>query len=515
MKLRFLLALLLITACHAQVIPSVTAECATSIDGSVVGVPNPLQPPQVAAVYSGTLGSGNYFVEIAWYDAASHVTLVSPEIEIQLTGTGQIQVSPPSSGMPASAAGMDVYIGATSGSETLQGSIAGSATYIQSVPLVTGTAIPTTNTTLCQVIANDAGWPSGTGYGVSATTPAGQTLPGFPMQWQLLGPGGIVNVSQGLPLYNGTVQYPVPILALPYGHGPQSISGNLSLGNYSLAAGAGTFSGLVQLLDGGIISGTWSGNPTLTGNWTFTGNVTFPGLAIANNAITGTVVNTLTKLTGVPSTATITTPSDILGIVGITTAGAGSGGTASIQQSGTALCTFDGATTAGDYVVNSVTNGGDCHATAFYPQSTQLIGRVLSTNAAAGTYAVNLFATPAFPTGGQVSFAVGNGAGTGAATPICVATVSCNNGGGIVSVTTGSSPSASQTILQISFSGANSFVQSCTWFPDNSSANLATIEPQLTEHVGNGFVNLVAGTTALSGPGTTYVWDYLCNLSQQ
>ena len=230
-------AALLTTGLNAQVIPAVTAECATSVDGSVVGVPNPLQPPQTAVVYSGTLPAGNYFVQTAWYDAADHTTLPGPEVQVQLTGTGELQVSPPSSGMPANAAGTQVFIGTTSGSETYQGQAAGSATYIQSIPLVAGTALPTVNNTICQIIANDAGWPTGTGYQVSVSTPAGQTLPGFPMQWQLDGPGGTINLSQGLPLYNGSVQYPVPILSQPYGHAMQSISGPLSLGLYTFLAG--------------------------------------------------------------------------------------------------------------------------------------------------------------------------------------------------------------------------------------------------------------------------------------
>ncbi len=54
------------------------------------------------------------------------------------------------------------------------------------------------------------------------------------MQWQLLGPGTTINISQGLPLYNGTVTYPIPILARPYNHGPQSISGPLSMTNYNI-----------------------------------------------------------------------------------------------------------------------------------------------------------------------------------------------------------------------------------------------------------------------------------------
>jgi hypothetical protein len=60
---------------------------------------------------------------------------------------------------------------------------------------------------------------------------------------------------------------------------------------------------------------------------------------------------------------------------------------------GALSCVFDGATTAGDYVQISSTTAGNCHDTgsASYPASGQLIGRVLSTNGAAGTYTIDLF----------------------------------------------------------------------------------------------------------------------------
>lgn len=236
--------LLLCVEAHAQVVVATTVACATSVDGTVVGVLNPLNPPVVAAGFSGTLPAGNYFVQIAWYDAAGHLTLVGPEVQRQLTGTGRLTINLPDSGKPSTATGMKVYIGATSGSETLQGTTTGAATFTQSVPLVAGAAEPTINNTVCAIVANDAGWPTGTGYAVSMTTPAGDTMPGYPMQWQLLGPGTTINVANGLPLYNGTVTYPIPILARPYNHSPQSISGPLFMTNYNLvqigALGVGT-----------------------------------------------------------------------------------------------------------------------------------------------------------------------------------------------------------------------------------------------------------------------------------
>ncbi len=114
-------------------------------------------------------------------------------------------------------------------------------------------------------------------------------------------------------------------------------------------------------------------------------------LQVANAGTTGTTANTLTKLTGAPSTAVITATTDTSGIVGVTVTGAGTTGTETIQLNGQASLVLDGATTAGDYVQTSSTTAGNGHdAGATCPASGQVIGRVLTTNAAGGTYAVNL-----------------------------------------------------------------------------------------------------------------------------
>ena len=108
---------------------------------------------------------------------------------------------------------------------------------------------------------------------------------------------------------------------------------------------------------------------------------------IPNASTTGTTVDTLTKLSG--GSAVIASISDTSGIIGITESAAGTTGNANLIISGGVYCVFDGATTAGDYVQISATTAGDCHdATATRPTSGEIIGRVLSTNAAAGTYKI-------------------------------------------------------------------------------------------------------------------------------
>lgn len=207
------------------------STCATDVSGAVVGVRNPLTAPAVAVQYSGTLPAGNYYVAVTWYDTYAHQTLISPVATAQLSSAGSLQISPPSAGAPANALGMNVYIGTSVSTLSYQGQTTSTvATYAQSVPLVNGAATPTTNTTVCQVVANDAGWPTGTGYSVSLTNASGNTAPGYPMQWQFLGPGSAYNLSNGIPYYNGRVTYPVPVLTEPLNHNMQSINGPLSMG---------------------------------------------------------------------------------------------------------------------------------------------------------------------------------------------------------------------------------------------------------------------------------------------
>lgn len=114
---------------------------------------------------------------------------------------------------------------------------------------------------------------------------------------------------------------------------------------------------------------------------------------IANAAVTGTAVNRLAKLTGAPSTAVVTATTDTSKLVGIVASGAGTTGSAQIVTSGTVACEFDGATTAGNYVGSSTTLAGRCKdlGSSLPVTGVQVIGRVLSTNVAAGTYNVYVF----------------------------------------------------------------------------------------------------------------------------
>lgn len=237
------------------VIVNNAVNCATSNDGTMVGIGNPLAAPTLATQFSGSLPAGTYYVVFTFYDFVGHETLASPEGNIVLGAAGGITVNPPTSGIPASAAGMHIYISATQGGELLQGASAGDGSFTQSVPLnLTNPAPPQSNSTVCMIVSNGAVWPVGTGYNVSVSDPSGNTFPGYPMQWQLATPGVQINVSNGLPYYHGVVMYPTPILASPLNHSTQSIAGALSLGTYPLYAG-GVVVGGTAGLSGTFVSG--------------------------------------------------------------------------------------------------------------------------------------------------------------------------------------------------------------------------------------------------------------------
>ncbi len=231
-----------------NVVPA-TAACYTSIDGSVVGLPNPLTLPVTSITYgSGTMAAGVYFVVYTFYDNAGNRTLASPELEVQLTGTGSLTISPPAS-FPANAAGITVYVGTVSGAETAQGNTVGATQVFNqnATPVTTAGTLPAANATPCSLAFNDTIIPY-SGYNVSLVSSSGNAYPGWPQTWQLNGGlNGIVNISNGAPLWNGTVVYPQPILSQPLNHGPQSISGLLDMSGYRIQNTGGIGVGIVPV----------------------------------------------------------------------------------------------------------------------------------------------------------------------------------------------------------------------------------------------------------------------------
>jgi hypothetical protein len=151
------------------------------------------------------------------------------------------------------------------------------------------------------------------------------------------------------------------------------------------------------------------------------------GTQVPNAGTTGTTVNKIAKLSGT-GTALISATTDLSGMIGIVGSGAGTTGNATIVQSGQVNCVFDGATTANDYVINSITTAGDCSDGGSTPPSVQSFGRVLSTNVGAGTYAVLVA-----PKLGTVTVSSGTAAlGTSAITSGVCATVVTVSAPGVV-----------------------------------------------------------------------------------
>jgi len=114
---------------------------------------------------------------------------------------------------------------------------------------------------------------------------------------------------------------------------------------------------------------------------------------LCNDATTGTSLNFLAKYNGAtPACAVKAGTSDTDGVIGIVSSGPGTSGNAVITYRGYVFCSFDGGTTTGDYVVASITNPGDCHdtGTTTRPTGMQVLGRVESSNAAAGTWGLRL-----------------------------------------------------------------------------------------------------------------------------
>lgn len=214
-------------------IASTTSQCYTSSGGQVVGTGDPTALPKVAVTTgSGVLPGGIYWVQYSYVNALGAETLPSPELRVQLTSTGAIQITPPAS-IPSGATGIRIYAGTASGNETLQGVGGLTSVFSLGAPLVSGTSPLTVNSTVCNIAFNDTISPY-QGYSVSLTSANGNAYPGWPQSWQLNGgQAGTVNVSSGAPLYNGTVVYPTPLLSQPLNRGPQSISGPLDHGGYN------------------------------------------------------------------------------------------------------------------------------------------------------------------------------------------------------------------------------------------------------------------------------------------
>lgn len=216
-------------------------NCWTDTNGNVVGLPGDAAiaaPVLSSNLGSGSLGAGTYFVRYTWANATGE-SQPSAERSFALTSAGTLIVQAPVN-VPSAATSMKVYIGTTSGAETLQGSVAVTngliaGNFNQASGLAAGAALPSNNTSVCQIRFNDELQPSYTGYSVAFTNVNGAGIAGFPQKWYLSGgSNGTVNVGIGLPLYSGVVVYPQPIVSNPAANAMQSINGPLNMNGFAI-----------------------------------------------------------------------------------------------------------------------------------------------------------------------------------------------------------------------------------------------------------------------------------------
>lgn len=126
-----------------------------------------------------------------------------------------------------------------------------------------------------------------------------------------------------------------------------------------------------------------------------------------NDTTTGTTANLLAKLSAAaPSKVIITGTGDTSGIIGVCVVNCGTSGSAAIAIHGQVGCTADNSITAGDYIVEGTTTAGRCKSIGASPvTANQIIGRSITTTAAAATATIELFGPTIPDTASGVNFA--------------------------------------------------------------------------------------------------------------
>ena len=111
----------------------------------------------------------------------------------------------------------------------------------------------------------------------------------------------------------------------------------------------------------------------------------------ATNSATGTGTGLLAKQTATGVRTITTSDTSIGNLVGICVSGCGASGSALLGIGGNVSAQFDGSTTAGDYVVASITSAGKLHdAGASLPTGVNVVGFANTTNVGAGTYSMSI-----------------------------------------------------------------------------------------------------------------------------
>jgi hypothetical protein len=225
-------------------------------------------------------------------------------------------------------------------------------------------------------------------------------------------------------------------------------------------------------------------------------------------ALTVTGAETVGGALGVTGATTLTsaTLSTTLGVTGNTTLG----GTLQVTGATTLLGTLG--------ITSNASSGGYFTATGAITSSTSLIAPLA--NVTTGYQIGSSYGTAGYclestgtgtqflagcSMGGTPVLTLGSGAGSGS--PSDSLTAGSLDRGGVISVTTGTTPSASQTIVTATFSTAFPTAAFCTVSPANNNA--ATLGSIIVGNAKTAFT-IRANTVALTG-ATTYQWSYVCN----
>lgn len=270
-------------------IAPVSVSCYTDAAGNVVGQPDPLVPAVLSQNLTSGSASGSYHVQITIVDANSNESNPSPDAFITLTGSGTLIVRAPVI-QPPTAIGYDVYVGDTVADETRMASIRGTPgswpNYNDTIGASGPSNVPTVNGTVCSLLFNDQLVPSYTGYNVSIKNRAGSVVAGYPQKWYLFGgSSGTINVSNGTPLYTGTVQYPAAIVSNPPFNASQQMNGNLNMNGFSILNA--TFSPAITITPS-VVTVPFSSSPTFNASLGF-GVTTVFQITLTGNVTSGTL----------------------------------------------------------------------------------------------------------------------------------------------------------------------------------------------------------------------------------
>jgi hypothetical protein len=224
------------------------------------------------------------------------------------------------------------------------------------------------------------------------------------------------------------------------------------------------------------------------------------GMVPYTNCSSGTTVGLLVKYDQTNGCIATVGTSDTSGAIGIVVSGAGTSGTAQVAQLGTVPCDFSNSTVVGDYVQISSGVAGNCQdAGSTYPTSGEVLGHVNSTNASAGTYAINIFSPDV---GGYATVCKGHsgcGGGAGSVSSIDIT----GNGVSVASTTTGGPITTSGTI---NLPVPNVMAGTVNHGPTPTGVSTVSIVqgPTIAKTTSGGTLNASYGSPVTSG--NTFLW---------